>query len=300
MKSLERTSEARLTAPALFIAVLAISFAAIFFRKAEPTHPLVAAGIRLAVAAIVLLPLTVRSIAAGRVHRRLVESAVAAGFLYGLHFGAWVTSLTLTTVAASVTLVTTTPLLLAIVGTVTGRDRPGRRLWVSLALAFVGLAFIGGADLTLGSGVLLGDALALLGAAAMASYLIVGRRLGDSMDLWAFSGIATAVGAAVLLGGANLLGVPIRAASTEALVYLVLAALLPQLVGHNLLTWSLRHTTPSVVGMAVVGEPVGATILGWIILGETIRFPVGAGCAITIAAVILAIRSQRAIRTPYT
>ena len=131
----------------------------------------------------------------------------------------------------------------------------------------------------------------------MAFYLIVGRRLGDAMDLWAFSGIATAIGAFVLLGSAALFGVPIRAASFEAFIYLALAALLPQLVGHNLLTWSLRYTTPATVSMAVVGEPVGATILSWIWLGERVPVPVAIGCAITISAVFMAILGQRAARS---
>jgi len=290
-------AQSRLVAPALLTAVIAISFAAIFFRLAAPTHPLVASGIRLAVAAVILLPWTIKALLNGVLRGRLLRSAILAGLLYGVHFGAWVSSLTLTSVAASVTLVTTTPLLLAIVGVVTGRDRPDRRLWFALALAFSGLLLIGGGDVKLGSLVLAGDALALLGAMAMAGYMIVGRRLGDAMHLWAFSGVATGVGAIALLGTAAIAGIPIQAASWEAFGYLVLAAILPQLVGHNLLTWSLRYTRPAVVGMAVVGEPVGATLLSWWWLGEHVSFWIIAGCAVTIGAVILAIMNARSVET---
>ena len=73
----------------------------------------------------------------------------------------------------------------------------------------------------------------------------------------------------------------------------MLAALVPQLIGHNLLTWALRHTQPATVAMAVVAEPVGAAALGWIWLGESVTMPVAAGCALTLAAVILAIRARR-------
>lgn len=280
-------------APVLLLAVIAISFAAIFFRLAAPTHPLVAAGIRLAVAAVFLFPLVIRSALAGRIKARLFWSAVAAGLLYGLHFGSWVTSLTMTTVAASVTLVTITPFLLALLGVITKKDRPTGRLWSCIALAAVGITLIGGMDALSSRQAALGDALALLGALAMAGYLLVARRLGDELDLWAFSGIATAVGAIALLGPAAILGLPIKAASSEALVYLVLAALVPQLVGHNLLTWSLRHATPATVSMAVVGEPVGATILGWLWLGENVSPVVAVGCLITIIAVGAAVAQKR-------
>lgn len=280
-----------LVTPALLVAVCSISFAAIFFRKAEPTHPLTAAGIRLAVAGILLSPLTIRSALSGKISRRLLYHAIAAGFAYGIHFGSWVTSLTLTTVAASVTLVTTTPLILGLVGSITGKDRPSGRLWICLGLAFIGLVFIGVKDLTLGVDVIGGDLLALLGAFAMAGYLSIGRRLGNEMELWAFSGIATLVAALFLLGSALMFGISIKPASSDAFFYLVLAAILPQLVGHNILTWALRYTSPFVVGMAVVGEPVGATILAWLWLNEMITLPIAAGCVITIFSVALAIRN---------
>jgi drug/metabolite transporter (DMT)-like permease len=281
-----------IVAPALIVGVTAISFAAIFFRKAAPTHPMVSAGIRLAVAALLLSPLLFRAMAQGRVTGRLVRAGVLGGLLYGAHFGTWVTSLMLTSVAASVTLVTATPLLLAVAGLITGRDRPTRRLWMALGLALFGVLLIGGAPSHQHPDALTGDALALAGAAAMAGYLVVGRRLGEALDLWPFMAITTAVGSATMFTGAALLGVPLEAASTEALGYLVLAALLPQLVGHGLLTWSLRHTTPTTVGMATVGEPVGAAALGWVWLGESVSPLTAVGCLITLAAVALALRSR--------
>lgn len=287
-------SHARFVPPALAVAVVAVSFAAIFFRQAAPTHPLVAAGVRLAVASLLLAPWTIRALVRGRLRGPIGPAAVLAGVFYGVHFGTWVTSLTLTSIAVSVTLVTTTPLLLALAAVVTGRDRPGKRLWMALGLGGVGLLIVGGGDLGLGADRLIGDALALVGAAAMAGYLLTSRRLGRRLDLWAFSGIATGVGAVLLLGTAVVAGVPLRVPTWEAGLYLVLAALVPQLIGHTLMTWTLRFTRPIVVGLAVLGEPVGATILGALWLGEAVTGVVGVGCAVTLAAVGLAVASHRA------
>ena len=284
----------RLAVPlALFIAVLAISFAASFFRKALPTHPLVMAGLRLTVAAACLAPFTLRGLRRGTLRGRVLRGGLLAGVLYGIHFGAWVTSLTLTSVATSVTLVTTTPLLLGVVGWMTGRDRPDRRLWLGLAVAASGLALIGGTDLARGMDSLAGDGAALLGMVAIAGYFLVGRSLGDRFDLLAFSGLACAVGAGVLLGTALLLGIPLAPASSEAMIFITLSALLPQLVGHTLLTWALRHATPSQVAMAVVGEPVGATVIGWIWLGERVGGVEALGCGITLAAVAVVVTRRK-------
>lgn len=273
---------------ALVVAVVAISFAAPFFRKADPTHPLVVAGGRLLIAALLLAPLTVRGLRAGRLRGPILGSAVFGGLAYAVHFGTWVASLQLTSVAASVTLVTATPLLLALVALGTGRDRPDARHWVAIALALGGLVLIGGADLASGDA-LLGDALALAGAAAMAAYLLVVRRHGSDLEPCSFLGVATAVGALTLLGTAAISGVPLVFASEEAFLFVVLAALLPQLVGHTLLTWSLRHTRPTVVGLATVGEPVGSTILAATWLGELPSAQTLLGCTVTVGAVALAV-----------
>jgi drug/metabolite transporter (DMT)-like permease len=283
----------RRQAGALALAIASISFAAIFFRLASPTHPLVVAGTRLAIAAVILAIPTVRALRAGRLPRRVVLAAMTCGVLYGAHFGTWVSSLTMTSVASSVTLVTATPLLLAILSIATGRDRPSRWHWISIGLALIGLSLIGWADLSLSREALIGDGLAFVGAIAMAFYLLIVRSLGEDLEVLAFGGVATAFGALSLFAAAVIAGVPIAFASGESLLWIALAALLPQLVGHTLLTWSLRHATPTAVGIATVGEPVGATLLAWVWLGERVTPVIAAGCAITLGAVLLSLRRAR-------
>lgn len=283
------TRGARAVPLALGLAIASISFAAIFFRLASPTHPLIVAGTRLAVAACVLAIPTARGLRAGRLPPRVLHRALLCGLLYAVHFGTWVTSLTMTSVASSVTLVTATPLLLALLSFVTRRDQPTRRHWISIALAIVGLSLIGWADLSLSSEALLGDALALTGAAAMAAYLLLVRQIGEGLDVLAFGGVTTLVGSLALLAAALAVGVPFEYASAESLAWIAMAALVPQLVGHNLLTWSLRHATPTAVGIATVGEPVGATLLAWLWLEEPLGPLVGAGCAVTLVAVLFSV-----------
>lgn len=287
-----RAEQNRATA-AVALGVAAISSAAILFRAAAPTHPLVEAFVRLSVAAVLLAPMVARGWRAGKLPRPVLRSAVLCGLLYGVHFGAWVSSLAMTSVAASVTLATATPLLLAVIAMVTGRDRPDRRHYVAIALALAGVALIGGHDASGQSGALTGDALALLGAIAMTFYLLIARSHGTRIEVWSFSGVACAVGAVALLAGALVARVPIAVSSPRALGYLVLAALVPQLVGHGMLTWALRHLRPTVVGMATVGEPALATLLAWWLLAEVPAAQVLGGCAITLGAVLLAVWEPR-------
>lgn len=280
---------------ALIVAVFAVSCAAIFFRLAAPTHPVVMAGTRLAIAAILFAVPTVRSYRQGRLPPAHVKAAVIGGLWYALHFGTWVTSLTLTSVAASVSLVTATPLILGLVALKTGRDRPSGRMWLSLAVVLIGLVVLGvehGGDGGSG-GELLGDGLALAGAAAMAGYMLLVRAQGEELDPIAFSGVALAVGAAALLSWSVVLGIPLEIPSARAGFWILMAALVPQLIGHTTLTWTLKYLPPTGVAIAAVSEPVVSTLLGVVVLDEGVGRAAALGCGITIFGVALAATQRR-------
>ncbi|MEZ4266931.1 MAG: DMT family transporter [Myxococcota bacterium] len=292
------TATRRRVRVALLVAVVAIGFAAIFFRETAPTHPLVAAGWRLALAGLLLAPAVARAAGRGEITGRVARAGAVAGLCYGVHFGAWVSSLHLTSVAASVTLVTATPLLLGVVGWASGRDRPTGRLWLALSIAAVGVAIIASGHGADGGHAVAGDALAVLGAAAMAGYLLAARSQGPALPVWGFLGIATSVGGVLLLGTAAAADITLVPSSARAAGFIVAATLLPQLVGHAALTWALRHAKPTLVGLATVGEPAVASLLAWVWLGEAVTGRIALGCAFTLAAVVLALRSPASAPRP--
>jgi drug/metabolite transporter (DMT)-like permease len=49
---------------------------------------------------------------------------------------------------------------------------------------------------------------------------------------------------------------------------LVLLAVIPQLIGHSCLNYAVRLMPVTLVSVAILGEPVGATILGYFVLDE--------------------------------
>jgi len=286
--------------PVLAVGVIAIGFAALLIRLAAPTHPLVLAGLRLGIAACLLAPFTLGAIRSRRLDMRALRLGALGGVAYAVHFGAWVRSLELTSVAASVTIVTSTPLMLAVVALITGRDKPTRRHWLAIALGLAGLVVLSlrGMAASAGADELLGDALALLGAVAVVVYLLLVRRLGPDLPTMAFLGVPCAVGSLLLLGTATLMHVPIEVPSTHALVFITLAALVPQLIGHGALTYALGSMPPTVVGMATVGEPVVATLLAFLFLGENVDAVTALGCVITLGGVMVALSRTQPVASP--
>jgi len=218
-----------------------------------------------------------------------IRWALVGGVCYAVHFGAWVWSLTLTSIAASVTLVTVTPLILGFAGWFLGSDQPSRKLWSALFLSVVGVTIIssGSSDGAVGSQI--GNVLAFVGAVAMAGYFLVARRLRQHSSILLLS-IATGTGGVLLLCTALATGISIIPASMESFFWIAMATLIPQLIGHTALTVSLKTAPPTTAAMATVAEPIGATVVAWFVLGQAVGVWTLIGSAVTMCGVAIAAR----------
>ena len=269
----------------LSVAVLFVSFGAILVRLAA-APPLAVSFYRVALASLLLLPFAGKDArrswpALGGRQRLLL---VGSGLALALHFATWIASLSYTTVASSVLLVNTAPLFAVALSRVFLRERSSATVLASIPLAFLGAALIAYGDWTGSPGSLLGNGLAVLGAVTVALYQVIGRGLRDALPLnayvlgvWGTAALALAAlsrGAGVLLGG-----YPTR---TWA-VFLALAVV-PTLGGHGLVNKSLRAVPAPTVGLFLLGEPVIASLLAWLLFRETPGAWTLAGGAIVLAA----------------
>ena len=192
-----------------------------------------------------------------------------AGALLALHFVLWIASLSYTSVASSVVLVTASPLFVALSSWLLFHERLRRATFTGIAISLAGAIAIGYAGVAHGGSALSGNVLALLAALAMAGYLLIGRRVRRSAGLLAYSTVVFSVAALVLLGAVVLSGTSLAGYSRATYGAVLALALVPQLVGHMSLNWALRFMPATMVTVAVLGEPVGATTLAWWVLGET-------------------------------
>src|SRR5581483_8942764 len=124
-----------------------------------------------------------------------------------------------------------------------------------------------------------------------AGYLVIGRHARQLISVAAYAGLVYSIGGIVivLLELANRTDIG-AFSSRDALLWLGLV-LAPTLGGHTVFNWALRYVPVSVVGVAILGEPVGTTVLAWVVLGE----PPGAldvlGGAVILVGVLLALTS---------
>ncbi len=274
---------------ALLAAVFAISWASILIRLAEAPS-LAIAFWRVFFATAVFLPWAARP--RGPTTRGTAALAVAAGALLAIHFATWIHSLALTSVASSVVLVTTQPVFTAALGPLFLGERPGGLGIAAAAVALAGTAVLAGGDFALGGKALAGDLLALAGAAAAAAYFMIGRRVRERIDFAPYLVLVNGSSAAFLLLFAAAAGTPLTGFPGATWWLLLLMAIGPHATGHGLLNWSVRRLRAFTVNMAVLGEPVLATIYAALLFGERPGRAFFAGALLIACGLVLAAREE--------
>ncbi|MBX3005918.1 MAG: DMT family transporter [Anaerolineales bacterium] len=270
---------------ALGIFAVASSSLLIRFAQAE-VGSLVIAAYRMALSALILIPLTLprHSGELRGLSRRGVALAALSGVLLAVHFASWILSLEYTSVASSVVLVTTNPLWVALLAPLVLKERLGRGVLLGMLVALAGGVGVALSDsCTLAASGLAcppwqefvagrafyGNLLALVGALSGAGYILIGRILRPQLSLTAYIFLVYGMAALVLVALVPFSGQAAFGFSPSSYVYLLLLAVLPQLIGHSSFNWALAHLPASYVSIALLGEPVSSIVLATLLLGET-------------------------------
>ena len=295
----------------LVVGVIAVSASAILARFAMGDDPAVitsdgvhapALGVafwRTLGGAIVLGPFALRAQRGpGRVLSPTRRRQLAAsGAALALHFALFQGSLALTTVASAVTLVTMSPLFVALGAWWWLGERTHRRTWVGMATTMAGALVIGLADasaIDLGARALIGDAMAFGGALAVTGYLLFGRVARRDVAATTYSAVVYAWAAVLLLALCIALGVPLWGYDTTTWLAILGILVGPQLLGHTVFNTLLSSVPPTVVSIVVLAEPVGATILAWLLLAELPAPLFWLGAPLVLAGVTVATARRRA------
>ena len=287
----------------LTIGVLAISTGAILIRLASLSarmsgieFSLVIAASRLAIASLLLVP-TWSKIKWQTIELRAILYAGAAGVCLAAHFVLWVTSLSYTSIAASTALATTNPIWVALLSWWWLKERLSRRTVIGILVAItggliIGLADIGGA--TTVSNPVLGNFLALLGAWAGSLYIFLGYQARTKgFGIGGYIVVVYSISAVVLLPIPFVSGVGYFGYSGSVYFYLLLMGLLPQLIGHTSFNWAMGWVSPTLVTLAVLFEPVGASFLGYLLFGEVPSLITLLGAVILLIGVAVAALSSQ-------
>lgn len=278
----------------LTAAVVCVSFGSILVRLAD-APALAVAFYRVGLASLLLAPFAART--ARRAWTRLTPrqhaAVLASGVALAVHFATWIASLAYTSVAASVLLVNTTPLFSVALASLVLRERVRGAVALAGLPALAGAGLIAYGDWSVGPEPLQGDLLALAGAGALSAYHIAGRALRDALPLEAYLLAVWSAAGVVLIAISLALGTPLGGYDGRTWLALVGLAIVPTLGGHGLANRSLRALAAPTVGLFLLGEPLGAASLAWLLWGETPGPWTVAGGGFVVASLVLVVLAGR-------
>jgi drug/metabolite transporter (DMT)-like permease len=289
----------------LFVGIVSVSLAAIFIRLSLEEvgtktlgFSLFLAASRLLIATSFLLPNWTNLVRLNASRQSYLYS-ILAGLALALHFASWITSLSLTSVAASTVLVTTNPLWVALFAWLWRGEKLTR-------LTFLGMliSLLGGIVIALGDkpsqpnfqANLLGNLLALLGAIMASLYFLWGREAQrQGLNTQNYITIAYSVAALFLLPTPLLFGSSYLGHSQNIYLYVLGMAIFSQLIGHTSLNWCLRWLSPTLVTVAILFEPIAASFLAWLLFAEIPSRAIFWGGFLLLLGVALAVRGSTSL-----
>lgn len=251
------------------LGILGVSFSAILIRLTGAPSTIIAMY-RMVITFILFTPLVIRKkgIPLKTLGGKAFGLSLLSGFFLALHFIAWIESLKHTTIASSTVLVSLQPLFTAILGYLFYKERLTRGQFIGMSIAITGSIFIGFSDFISGGGDLYGDLLAVLGGAFASAYVLLGRGIRKNVGNLDYVYLAYGSCSVVLLGINLLWRVPIFDYSTMDYVIFLGLAVFSTIGGHTVFNWALKYIEANKVSTALLGEPIGATLLGFLILQE--------------------------------
>ena len=285
----------------VFLGVFFTSFSSIFVRSSTAPS-LIIATYRMWFSVLLLLPLyfiekrnekkNPTSTGARSIRLTDIGLSVLSGLFLAIHFATWFASLKLISIAGATVLVNTQPLFVLAAGFFLYRERVRPLALLFVALTLVGIVILSVGDISQGGGSFTGVLLALLGAATVSGYLLIGRSVRKRLPAIRYVLIVYGVSAVsltlvCLLGSIPLVGYPLK----EYGIFLAMA-LFCTLLGHTVFNWALGYLKTSAISMIVLSEPVYATLLGIIIFKEIPASITMVGSVVVILGVLLFIREE--------
>jgi len=278
----------------LIFGIIGVSTGAIFARLAD-APALVTAAYRLGIAALILVPL-----AAWKARDELrnlsireYKLAVLSGFFLALHFASWISSLDYTAIANSVVLVNTIHLWVGLLTPLISKDRLTKATVISIIVSVIGGCIVGFGDFATGGQALLGDLLAVIGAICAAVYLLLGRNLRPKLSLLSYVAICYGSAALFLWLAVIALQLPVSGYDTQTIAAFWAMALVSQIIGHSSYNWALKWFSTGFVAVALLGEPIGSTIMAYLIFDEGLTWLKFIGGLFILSAIYIAATGEQ-------
>ena len=257
----------------IIIGVISISLSAIFVKLAEAESGVIA-FYRMLFSVLIMSPLFFLK------YKHELKSlnkkdwlfTSVAGVFLAFHFILWFESLNYTSVASSTVLVTLQPIF-ALAGTyLFFKEKISVKAIVATVVAISGSILIAWGDFKISGDAFYGDVLALIACAFITGYFLFGQEVRKRLSLITYTMVVYSVSTIVLFLYVLIVDQSFGPYDSNEWLLFLLLAIVPNLLGHNLFNWAIKYVSTNIISISILFEPIGATLLAFIIFGEYLTY----------------------------
>lgn len=276
----------------LAVSIIAISFAAVFVKMSSAPSSILSMY-RLWIIVILMLPIVWKK----REEFRRIQARdwcflIGSGFFLALHFLLWFASLKFTTVASSTIILALQPIVSLVGGFFLFKERTTSSAIATMGIAILGVMCIGWGDLGLSEQAVIGDILSFLSVIAVVGYLFIGQTTVKKVSHWIYSFTVFAFAGLFIAIYNVIMSVPFTGYSTWDWWIFILLAIVPT-ASHMINNWLLNYVNATTISMSILGEPVGASILAFFLLGEKLNVMQVIGSVLVLCGVSIFLLQQQ-------
>lgn len=229
--------------------------------------------------------------------------AGAAGALFGINITLMATSLTHISIMINQALIATIPIWVAVFEVTLLKGRLSRAIWAGIAVALAGgllvaFASSGAPPVNDDGNPALGVLLAAISACSAALYITIGRKVRSTTSFIPYIWLVYTAGAGVTLLIIGLSRVSLVGYDIRGYLWVLLLAILAQIIGHGVLNFVLKYVSPTVITVTAQAMPVLAAFWAFVIFSEIPTSWQALGSVLLLLGVTIVLRGQNSRRDP--
>ena len=228
--------------------------------------------------------------------------AIFAGAMFGFNITLNAASLEHISVIIGQALIATIPIWVAIQEVAILKVKLKRSVWLGVFVALLGAILIswatsGEAPPLPGGNPSLGILMALISACSASLYIIIGRKVRGSVSFVPYIWLVYTSGAVTTLLIIALSRTPVLGYEWQGYFWVLLLAVLAQIIGHGVLNYVLRYLSPTTLTVTAQTVPALSVLWALLILSETPTTTQVGGSIVLIIGVGIVLRAQHRLKT---
>tara|TARA_X000001036_G_C20686028_1_gene807670 strand:+ start:1121 stop:1981 length:861 start_codon:yes stop_codon:yes gene_type:complete len=216
-----------------------------------------------------------------------INRTICAGILLGIHFALFFEAIKITKIANATFLGTLAPFFTLIIELYILKRYYSSKILLGLFLTLIGSIIILGYQFNIESQYTIGNLYAVLCSICIAIALMIGEKVRQKEDTIVYTRLLYLSASFTLFMISILVNETLFSFNRNEFLGLVFLGLVPTILGHNSIYYSLKYVPPTIVAAFPLGEPIIATFFAFFIFSEYISLNIFIGGCITGIGLVL-------------